>query len=313
MMPSPNHIVIVAPASDDHANHLIQTLQRLALPYSIVDFESVTDLQLDFDPSTAGAVFQNLCGLSSEIPITVWWRRPKNVRQFGVPKGSDWFDYAREQWHVLLRSHLATATCRYVNHFRAEDVALKPVQLVAARHVGLRVPKTIITNDPAKAAEFIEGLSSEGKRCIFKPLTPHKHHLGETRVISSLESWEDSLRIAPVIFQECIERGTDLRITIFGAEIFPTRVTETESELIDWRADPRSSYEPTEISDTVSKKLSAVLERLGLVTGSFDLRIDPAGDLYFFEVNPSGQFLNLERHGFPEITQRFAYYLAFPT
>jgi hypothetical protein len=49
------------------------------------------------------------------------------------------------------------------------------------------------------------------------------------------------------------------------------------------------------------------------VTGSFDLRIGRDGEVYFFEVNPSGQFLYLEYFGFPDIAERFARYLAFPS
>ena len=61
--------------------------------------------------------------------------------------------------------------------------------------------------------------------------------------------------------------------------------------------------------DEVVGRLQSVLRALGLETGSFDLRQYPSGKLYFFEVNPAGQFLYLDRYGYPDIGRDFARFL----
>jgi glutathione synthase/RimK-type ligase-like ATP-grasp enzyme len=315
----PNPIVIVAPEADDHAKHLGVTLARLSLPYSVQALQPPEDAVPGFYPETGASFFHSMCGLSAQDNITVWWRRPGKLRTPVISAESEWFTYIHNQWRALLSSHLACARCVCVNPVEAERRALlKPYQLFVAGQIGLSVPRTVVTNTVSTARAFIDGLAREGKRCVVKPLTSGSGLTAawaETRVIdlNGLNTFGDSLKVAPVIFQECIERGTDLRITIFGKSVFCARITDTAESAIDWRIDPRSSYEPTPVSDSLTTKLLELLNKLGLVTGSFDLRIGRDGEVYFFEVNPSGQFLYLEYFGFPDIAERFARYLAFPS
>ena len=84
------------------------------------------------------------------------------------------------------------------------------------------------------------------------------------------------------------------------------------SELVDWRLDPNHWYEPADIEDSVSDRLRGLMKSLGVETGTFDLRYSKDGNLFFFEVNPAGQFLYLERYGFPNIGYEFAEFLARP-
>ena len=49
-----------------------------------------------------------------------------------------------------------------------------------------------------------------------------------------------------------------------------------------------------ELDERTKSKIREFMRIIGLDTGSIDLRIAPDGETYFFEVNPSGQFLWLE-------------------
>ena len=200
---------------------------------------------------------------------------------------------------------------RFVNDPSAERLAsFKPYQLRIAASVGLSVPRTLITNDAAAADKFIQTLVREGRRCVFKTLTPGKYHFGETRVIASVAQFKQELSFAPTIFQECIERGEDIRITIFGERSYCARVSAPiDNTAVDWRLSPLATYEPYTINKELLALLKTLLAKLGLLTGSFDLRISPEQVPYFFEVNPSGAFLYLERFGFPTISKDFGAFL----
>ncbi|MGA9755313.1 MAG: hypothetical protein WBV23_09230 [Desulfobaccales bacterium] len=190
---------------------------------------------------------------------------------------------------------MSATGCQIVNDPFCEHLALfKPLQLAAARRVGLAIPETCVTNDVRIATDFIRRLNNQGRRCVCKPLTAPRREMAETRVIRLEELNPEALAIAPVIFQECIEKGTDIRISIFGDECFAAKVITRHAELVDWRLDPLVSYHRYKTSDDLRNHLLLLLREMKLDMGSIDLRLDQEGQPVFFEINPSGQFLFLE-------------------
>jgi hypothetical protein len=78
---------------------------------------------------------------------------------------------------------------------------------------------------------------------------------------------------------------------VFGDEVHAARIT---SGVLDWRLDGGMAVEPVVIDDGLQSALRAVVERLGLRMGVFDLKVTPDGEPVFLEVNPQGQFLFVE-------------------
>src|SRR5690606_31905398 len=62
------------------------------------------------------------------------------------------------------------AVPRWLNHpARIAAAEYKPVQLALARELGMRVPRTVVTNDGADARAFAETIDGEA---IYKPFSP---------------------------------------------------------------------------------------------------------------------------------------------
>ena len=115
----------------------------------------------------------------------------------------------------------------------------KPYQLRLAQEVGLTVPKTTITNHAAS----IEKLFDDG-RVIFKALSPPLTSTNEmvfTKEITRefLPNFQASIAQCPAIYQELVERKSDLRITVVGRKVFVVRIAsqtlEEEKDRLDWR------------------------------------------------------------------------------
>ena len=115
----------------------------------------------------------------------------------------------------------------------------KPDQLKLAQEVGLTVPKTTITNHAAA----IEKLFDDG-RVIFKALSPpfaSNNDMVFTREITREfpSHFQASIAQCPAIYQELVERKSDLRITVVGREVFVVRIAsqtlEEEKDRLDWR------------------------------------------------------------------------------
>jgi glutathione synthase/RimK-type ligase-like ATP-grasp enzyme len=186
-----------------------------------------------------------------------------------------------------------TPVARVVSPSCAEHAATKPAQLAAALRGGLRVPHTLITSDPRKAAEFIE---RHAGRVVHKAMTGPRNLFLETRL------WQESdrsalrqLPLAPTIFQELIEGPKDIRVTIVGDEVYAAAIDSSRSRAgLDSRLDMDVPVEPFELPDRAITLVLALMRDLGLLFATVDLKMTADGELYFLELNPQGQFLYIE-------------------
>lgn len=70
----------------------------------------------------------------------------------------------------------------WINHpMRDEDAARKVWQLKVAAELGLRIPRTCVTNDPDRARAFIE--ETDPNWVIYKAFTGTEENWRETRVL----------------------------------------------------------------------------------------------------------------------------------
>jgi glutathione synthase/RimK-type ligase-like ATP-grasp enzyme len=169
-----------------------------------------------------------------------------------------------------------------------------------AQEVGLSLPHTLVTTDPARARAFVE--RQAGCRTVLKAFLASEQGWRETRLVRAEDMAKlETVRLAPVIFQEYVE-GVDLRVTIVGSRIFTAEIDATRTSYpVDMRmvvgeADVRVGALPSALEEA----LLALMSRLGLMYGALDLRRRPDGSYVFFEVNPAGQWLFVEqRTGLP--------------
>lgn len=179
----------------------------------------------------------------------------------------------------------------------------KLYQLQVARQVGFRVPRTLVSRDPAELRAFAQE-NKTGTIC--KPIF-HGMFVDEsdcysvyTRRVTAESIDVDNVKVCPVLLQEEIPRSADVRATFIGQKCFVADIVG-DSSLVDWR-DPSLSvrYAESSLTDDVQGKCRAMLTKLGLVYGAFDFLRTPDGDLVFLEVNPTGEWAWLEdRLGFP--------------
>ncbi|MFG2226974.1 ATP-grasp ribosomal peptide maturase [Streptomyces sp. NPDC048644] len=169
----------------------------------------------------------------------------------------------------------------------------KPAQLALAQRMGLTVPPTLVTNDPDEAREFI----ASHDQVIHKTLrwTPYEREgipvTGWAEPVTAAEV-DDSVRVTPHLFQARVDKVADVRVLVVGRQVFAVRI---DSDLLDWRKDYSAlTYTVEHLPDRVDAALPAYLERLGLASGSFDLAVDRAGDYWWLELNPNGQWGWLE-------------------
>jgi glutathione synthase/RimK-type ligase-like ATP-grasp enzyme len=193
------------------------------------------------------------------------------------------------------------------NIIRDAAASHKPWQLHVAKQCGLRVPETLITNNPQHVRQFWE---LHGGEVIYKPFIQTFHSWRETRKLKREELAQlDSVRLAPVIFQRLVPGRADLRITIIGDSVMPAAVDLTKVEYqLDVRLN-QQAYEPHELPADVRTKLLQFMRRVELEYGAIDMRLTPEGEYVFFEVNPAGQFLFVEHAAKLPVSETLARHL----
>jgi glutathione synthase/RimK-type ligase-like ATP-grasp enzyme len=242
----------------------------------------------------------------------VWWRRPQGF----VPHAE--IERASHRQFVSNESQEAFAglweglDALWVNAPRRDlRAGRKAYQLRLAQQLGLRIPGTVITNEPGEALAFIRERGPD--RVIYKAFTATQEEWRETRLLrADALDHLDHVRYAPVIFQEYVDADVDVRVTMVGERAFAAAIHSQESAYkVDFRMDWRNTrVDALALPDEVERLLRTLMTELGLVYGAIDMRRTPAGEYVFLEVNPAGQWLFIEERTGQPITQTLADVLA---
>lgn len=188
----------------------------------------------------------------------------------------------------------------------------KVSQLELARRYDLAIPKTLVTNDPADAREFVRSCPGGA---IYKPIhSPIEK--GRAVFTTKLKGDEtlDAVRLAPCIFQELVPKRVEIRAVVMGSRVFATEIHSQTDERssVDFRAHyalGKTPYFAHELPREIQEKLVALQVDLGLRFGVHDLILTPEGRYVFLEVNQQGNWLWLEQQTRQPLLENFCEFL----
>jgi len=305
-------ILILSNPADVHARHVASLLHRRGhdnVTISKADFGN--GASVTFRPEARSGVIALGDGthLMPQDVSTVWHRRPGRIQI--DPGTGDERDRAfmESEWTTALDAFLSAPFRRHVSPPANQRAATKPVQLACAAQAGLRVPRTLITSDPARAAGFV---AEHRGAIVHKAMTAPSHRFLETRGWDSLaDSRLADLSYCPTIVQERIVGPGDIRATVVGRAIFAARIeTSLGRAGVDSRLDQDAPCAAYELPPDILTASLRLMESLGLVFATIDFKLADNGEHVFLELNPQGQFLYIEiQTGLP-ISEALAEFLA---
>jgi len=179
----------------------------------------------------------------------------------------------------------------WMNPPLADEVSQRKIrQLQVARQLGLTIPDTVVTNEPDVAQMFVQqhGIGHVVRKA-FRNIAqaPRETHLLRAEDLDLL----DSVCYTPVIFQEFVPVKMDLRVTVVEDDMFAAAVTSESQYSADYRPGLASAtVVPYDLPVDVAGKLHELMKVFGLTYGAIDLRVTPAGDHVFLEINPAGEY-----------------------
>lgn len=309
------YILIPTMPDDTHAIQVQLALRAKghnALLWCTADFPSRQTHAFELDQGEIQWISTLADGLTIKDSIhnqnfdIVWYRRPKAPILSVVLHEDDRKNSARENsaffqnfWHIIAPDAL------WINSpDNARRANCKMLQLKIAMQIGLAIPKTLVSNDPAKIKTFIA--DNVPAQTIYKTFSPVAWydpkvnlHLAYATNITVEDLTSDTiLQSTAGIYQQKIAKAFELRITYFGTYGVAVKLRSQEHPKgqMDWRAIPTHELiiEPYEIPQDINEKCIALMRKLGLLFGCFDFIVTPDNEYYFLEINEQGQFLWIE-------------------
>ena len=172
------------------------------------------------------------------------------------------------------------------------------------RKLGFCVPNTLVSQDPDLIKNFFE---SEPGGVIVKPLKASiKKQIFTVELTREFFNRPNDFKAFPAIYQQKIDGERHLRIVCLPAEIF---VFLIKSKDLDWRKRNDVEIQNIKTDNILADKCRLLLRKLHLTMGIIDAKIIN-DEMYFFEVNPQGQFLFLEAFSNVNLTNAYTGYLA---
>ncbi|MCX4548713.1 MULTISPECIES: ATP-grasp ribosomal peptide maturase [unclassified Streptomyces] len=313
-------VLVVAERLDASADMVVDQLNQRDVPvmrFDSADFPQHVTLSAGHRPTDAGwegVLSDEHRSVRLEDVRAVYYRRP------GRPVIADtvaepYATWAQNQADAAMLNLLSALPVRWINNPHHDRIAAhKPQQLVAATRAGLRVPSSIITNDPSEARAFAKTANGP---LICKPVLGGRLDTGEGRQLMVAThrvdpvGFDDSIRLTAHYFQEDIPKQYEVRLVVVDGNLFAGTITGTsEKARTDWRTDYENlRYGTTTVPDKVATAVRRFMTSYGIVFGSFDFAVTPDDEWVFFENNPAGTWSWVENHTGLPIAAAHADYL----
>jgi glutathione synthase/RimK-type ligase-like ATP-grasp enzyme len=304
-------VLVITNDHDEHADAVIAELDRRGVPVFRFHPEDSTDacrismeilngrIDGEIRNSRRRVAFHEICA--------AWYRRSRGLftplPSLNLLQG-DLENFVRVQSSATLTALFAGLQTEWVGQpFKLRRAEVKALQLAEASKAGLATPTTLLSNDPERAAAFVEALGDTD--CAIKPLIATRvdgeggARLPLTTILPRGHRL-DSVAFAPNIFQPYIEKAYELRCVVMGDEIFTAKLDSQahESTRKDWRAgeleEEDVEYEVFDLPEGVQAGLQRLMRSFEINFASIDMIVTPEGEFVFLDLNPNGQWLWLQ-------------------
>lgn len=178
---------------------------------------------------------------------------------------------------------------------------LKPLQLHVAARLGLSVPKTLISSDPAAIRSFWE--SCHGgvvyKSLCTPVLATESDQVGfvyTSALSGKMIGLLDDVALHPGCYQERLRTTSEYRVTVLGDQAFVAATETAQDETVDWRRSLSDSreFKFSKLPEEVEQRVIRLVADFGLKFAAVDLA-ETSDNIYFLELNPTGSYRWLEK------------------
>src|SRR5438094_288356 len=267
-------VLVVSRPDDVHGDRMIAELKSRDIDTLRISLDLLRDSSIKW---RLGGELELRVGDGSGVVThgsTVWWRRPGWVPTRDL--SAEEAELVAAEGYDLLLGLLLAIRPRWVDPPAVSMLAENKLhQLACAHELGISVPATVVTNEPAS----IEHLASKG--AVIAKAVSSGWGLAP-RAAEVRPEILGSVATAPVLVQSQIASSADLRVVTVRDEAFVWRRPRKGSDPLDWRAcDPAGTGFIRLRSDhAVGSEALRISSRLGITQSSQDWLETPDGPVF---------------------------------
>jgi hypothetical protein len=284
-------VLIVTNEQDLAADLVVLELQRRDVDVLRCNTERLPRWQATCTPGQSWRLKDDLGRLATSDQVQgVWWRRPEPPALPPPLASSEQERAFTAQWQALLESLASVPGPRWISPPAAVRAAEdKAAQLSLAANLGFNVPNTVWTNEASSI--------NHKSPTVVKPVTAAawSDEGGAAFVFAQLVDFQElpppeELTLMPASFQQPIWPKRDIRVTVVGDRVLAAAIDHPSKAELDWRLDPDRPWRAYTLTKEDSDRCRELVATLGLRFGGIDLAVDDSGTVWFFEINPNGEW-----------------------
>lgn len=288
-------VLLVANRFDFSTDFVASELAKQNIDYIRINRDELKDYTIFFDPlrPEIKAIYNDLAfTISPEHLRSIYYRAPTFLRDIFQEGLSEDEQLIRTQWTAFVRSLCVFENVKWLNNptdiYKAE---IKPYQLFIANKLGIKIPKTTVSNvtlnsdfeyQAIKSIDTAIVTSGENEGFVYTEIYK-KNELEEVKYTS------------PFFIQQGLVPKIDIRVTVVENEVVAIKITSDKEIDEDWRRyKDELTYSVFDLPKAVQDFCINYTKKLNLKFGAIDLVLHN-NDYYFIEINPTGEWSWLQK------------------
>ncbi|MDZ4810219.1 MAG: hypothetical protein SGI96_18430 [Bacteroidota bacterium] len=313
-----NKTLFITSLDDSHSDYIINILNKTGKGKNVVRLNTeffIENCQTCFtDEDFEINIQDSKKNITKNEIFSVWFRRPKEFLYNTNDEKETAFIH-KQSTSLLRGIYFSTHdSAKWINPLPSLHRArIKLQQLSLAKQIGFNVPKTIATNSPVKAQEFINNVEQVSTKSLDEPsfqADKFVYPLFNRKLKKDfIEQHLQNISYCPTLLQEYIEKKSDIRVVVIGKAIYAFEIHSQENELSieDFRgvAPAQLRHDLIKLPPLLENQIFTYMNHQKLIYSSLDF-VRSKNDRYFFiENNPNGQWLWLELQTGVKISESF--------
>ena len=289
-------VLLISNRFDFSTDFIAVELANQGVDFIRINRDELKDYSIEFDPikPELKAQYKDYSfTVSTEYLKSVYYRAPTFLRDIFQEGLSEEEQLIRTQWAAFVRSLCVFENIKWLNNpadiYKAE---IKPYQLFIANKLGMKIPKTIVTNVTLNSDFEFQAIKSidtaivtngDNEGFVYTEIY-EKNELKEVKYTS------------PFFIQQGLVPKIDIRVTVIENDVVAIRITSDKDIDEDWRRYKNElTYSVFELPKTVHDFCIKYTKKLNLNFGAIDLVLHN-NEYYFIEINPTGEWSWLQKN-----------------
>jgi glutathione synthase/RimK-type ligase-like ATP-grasp enzyme len=176
--------------------------------------------------------------------------------------------------------------------------------LTLAQNLDILIPPTMVTTNKSELLEFVNKHGEIITKCcsdmsalVIDGVRYYQYtSLINDEIISKLPDF-----FCVSLFQKHIKKMCDIKVfyldgKVWGEAIFSQSSNETSIDFRKYNHSNPNRVSPFKLPATIEEKIIKLMSLLEEEMGTIDFILSDSNELYFLEINPNGEFLNLSKN-----------------